>query len=91
MSEIQAPDMEKSNLRPKSFACQVAVDKLHASWTEVIKIKNNHSSSFRNMKLEFYKQAMPSLMFCCYFKNVSFSRTEHVPKIRVLWEIKNVL
>ena len=39
MDELAAPDMEKSNLRPKSFTCQVAVDKLHASWNEVHSFK----------------------------------------------------
>jgi len=37
MDELAAPDMEKSNLRPKSFTCQVSVDKLHASWTDKAK------------------------------------------------------
>ena len=36
MDELGAPDTEKSNLRPKSFACQVTVDNLHASWNDVI-------------------------------------------------------
>eukprot|EP00795_Rhopilema_esculentum_P002545 gene2545-740_t len=34
MDELRAPGMEKTNLRPRSFNCQVTIDRLHASWTK---------------------------------------------------------
>ena len=65
MDELRAPGMEKTNLRPRSFNCQVTVDRLHASWTEVCK-EHHDAYLVKNLMMLGKTLELPENSYSCY-------------------------